>query len=142
MVWLRLYLPTTEDKRPPQELPWVKLLRKQLSGGVWEALSPPRAETSAICPARKSRGPAMTGGRHEKTAAGPHTKEIPRDPRQVLYEEAGPRSGVNLYLEGSTLYAGFWKEGKGAVAARLPPRDSRPVRLGFSRQMTTRGMEQ
>jgi hypothetical protein len=33
--------------------------------------------------------------------------------RQVLYEEGGPGSGINLYLDGGVLYAGAWNEGKG-----------------------------
>jgi len=35
-------------------------------------------------------------------------------PRQVLYEEGGPGSGLNLYLDGAVLHAGTWVEGKGA----------------------------
>ncbi len=36
-----------------------------------------------------------------------------KEQRQVLYEEGGPGSGINLYLDGSTLYAGAWDQGKG-----------------------------
>ena len=32
---------------------------------------------------------------------------------QVLYEEGGPGSGLNLYLDGDVLYAGAWNQGKG-----------------------------
>ena len=33
--------------------------------------------------------------------------------RQVVYEEGGPGAGINLYLDGPTLYAGVWSQGKG-----------------------------
>jgi hypothetical protein len=41
-------------------------------------------------------------------------KDRPKEPRQVLYEEGGPGSGLNVYLDGSVLYGGAWNEGKGA----------------------------
>jgi hypothetical protein len=34
--------------------------------------------------------------------------------RQVLYEEGGSGSGLNVYLEGETLFAGSWSNNKGA----------------------------
>jgi hypothetical protein len=33
--------------------------------------------------------------------------------RQVLYEEGGPGSGINVYLDGALLHGGAWHEGKG-----------------------------
>ena len=33
--------------------------------------------------------------------------------RQMLYEEGGPGSGMNVYLDGAVLYAGTWNQGKG-----------------------------
>jgi hypothetical protein len=44
----------------------------------------------------------------------PAAKTPPKTQRQVLYEEGGPGAGVNLYLDGDTLYAGAWNQGKGA----------------------------
>jgi hypothetical protein len=43
----------------------------------------------------------------------PPAKTPPTPQRQVLYEEGGPGSGINLYLDGETLYAGAWNQGKG-----------------------------
>ena len=40
---------------------------------------------------------------------GPAGKQ--KDRRQVLYEEGGPGSGLNLYLDGTTLYTGVWNAG-------------------------------
>src|SRR5262249_54690833 len=40
-------------------------------------------------------------------------KDGRREQRQVLYEEGGPGSGLNLYLDGAVLYGGAWNEGKG-----------------------------
>jgi len=43
----------------------------------------------------------------------PSTKDQRKNQRQVLYEEGGTGSGINLYLDGETLYAGVWNQGKG-----------------------------
>jgi hypothetical protein len=40
---------------------------------------------------------------------GPAGKQ--KDRRQVLYEEGGPGAGINVYLDGTTLYAGVWNAG-------------------------------
>jgi hypothetical protein len=40
-------------------------------------------------------------------------KDKPKSQPQVLYEEGGPGSGINLYLDGEALYAGVWNGGKG-----------------------------
>jgi hypothetical protein len=36
-----------------------------------------------------------------------------QEPRQVLYEEGGSGSGINLYLDGDVLRAGAWLQGNG-----------------------------
>ena len=41
-----------------------------------------------------------------------HFKPARTEGRQVLYEEGSPGAGFNLYLDGSTLYAGAWATGK------------------------------
>jgi hypothetical protein len=41
-------------------------------------------------------------------------KEKPKSQRQVLFEEGGPGSGLNVYLDGAVPYAGAWNEGKGS----------------------------
>jgi hypothetical protein len=41
-------------------------------------------------------------------------KDGSKEQRQVLYEEGGPGSGLNLYLDGTALHGGAWQEGKGA----------------------------
>jgi hypothetical protein len=43
----------------------------------------------------------------------PSAKALAKNQRQVLYEEGGTGSGINLYLDGDTLYAGAWNQGKG-----------------------------
>jgi hypothetical protein len=39
--------------------------------------------------------------------------EKQKSQRQVLYEEGGSGSGLNLYLDGEVLHAGGWNQGKG-----------------------------
>ncbi|MGA2618917.1 MAG: LamG-like jellyroll fold domain-containing protein [Thermoguttaceae bacterium] len=48
----------------------------------------------------------------DKPAATP-PKDKPKSQPQVLYQEGGPASGINLYLDGGLLYAGVWNAGKG-----------------------------
>ena len=45
--------------------------------------------------------------------ATPPAKDKPKNQPQILYEEGGPGSGINLYLDGELLYAGVWNAGKG-----------------------------
>jgi hypothetical protein len=44
--------------------------------------------------------------------------------RQVLFEEGGPGSGINVYLDGSVLRAGAWSQGMGTWL------ESKPLDLG------------
>jgi hypothetical protein len=42
-----------------------------------------------------------------------HTRsDKEKEPRQVLYEEGGPGSGLNVYLDGPVLHAGAWNQDK------------------------------
>jgi hypothetical protein len=49
--------------------------------------------------------------RADNLTSPPPDKRKPQ--RQVLYEEGGSGSGLNLYLDGEALYAGSWTQGKG-----------------------------
>ena len=51
------------------------------------------------------------GGKNKPTT--PSLKDEAEKPPQVLYAEGGPKSGINLYLDGGRLYAGVWNGRKG-----------------------------
>ncbi len=76
-----------------------------------EIAASPDINSAAAC---RNRTVALWfgAGSTDKHAAS-SSKEQPRSQPQVIYEEGGPGSGINLYLEGELLYAGVWNGGKG-----------------------------
>ena len=101
-----------------------------LAGGAWE--SDPQRGTVLALDGRHDRveiagSPEInTGGpypnrtialwfraRDPKEPQTPARKTPPKDRQQVLYEEGGPGSGMNLYLDNDVLFAGAWNQGKG-----------------------------